>query len=126
MVQIDDQYLPTYHISSYNMAHCDESYSIKLALIGNIDPYALSYKEFTFKEFPPVTMEMIKSYLIFRCSDETQKEIKAFKSLEAYKQLANKWIQYLGVKKITDKKLILGKVGYCLCICEQKTSLYFM
>lgn len=62
-------------------------------------------------DIPRVSKSVVMDYLLFRTSSVTNAEIRACKSLDAFAQLACKWIQSVGAKKINERYLIVGKVS---------------
>ena len=64
-----------------------QRYESKLELIGGKDPYKFSDTEWNLDpaHFPDVTYPDIVNYLVFQTSAYTLEELKAYKSLEAYK-----------------------------------------
>lgn len=88
-------------------------YLEKLILLKGQDPYALEKKVFSMSldEIPQVTMATITDFLIFRVSPFTQKEIRAYKSLEAFAQVASRWVEDIRAKEINGNICVLGRVG---------------
>lgn len=64
-------------------------YADKLQLIGNVDPFCISTKDYQESNFPPVDASDLVSYLIRQTNYFSTKQFKAHKSLEAYNQLTS-------------------------------------
>ena len=96
-------------------------YIDKLSLCNGIDPYVMKTKEFSqdFNDLPSIEFPDISNYLVIHTSFYTGKQMKAFKSLEAYNYFVCGLVHDVGVKVIKDEnRLIFGRVTAMLfCIC---------
>lgn len=63
------------------------------------------------EELPKISKSIIMDYLLFRTSADTNQQIRACKSLDAFAQFACKWIEALAAKKIVENYLVIGKVN---------------
>lgn len=103
------------NLSEYALGLPTESkkrYMEKINIIGGIDPYALPAALFDKeKNLPELNIQKITDYLIFRISPFTQCEIKAYKSLGAFKQVACKWVKEIKTKTISNCVLVIGKAS---------------
>lgn len=83
-----------------------ERYRQKLAVIGNIDdPYVWSageYDSVDWQHWPDVQYPDIYNYLISTPGVYTQQELKAYKSLEAYKYFVDGWVSKLTVLRLSS------------------------
>ena len=79
-------------------------YRDKLAMLGTIkDPYLPSEEQTAgvqWNDWPEVQYPDIFNYLIATPSPYTQQELKAYKSLEGYRQYADGWVTDLTVIRI--------------------------
>jgi len=60
-----------------------ERYSQKISVIG-VDPASITAEQFSPECLPPVEVSDLLSYLVLETSFYTNKQFKAFKSLEAF------------------------------------------
>ena len=84
-----------------------KSYDEKLKLIENIDPY--NARNFLFSDsmelWPQIEFPDIASY--------TKEQLKAYKSLDAYKYFVAGWVRGIFVGKATDNiKILIRKVVF--------------
>ena len=89
-----------------------QRYKEKLIAIENIDPYLLEKADFStcVDNLPDITYPDIVNYLVFHPSPYSTEDMKAYKSLEAYNQVLEGWVRETGVYKISELKVIRGKV----------------
>lgn len=89
-----------------------QRYKEKLIAIENIDPYLLEEADFStcVDDLPDITYPDIVNYLVFHPSPYSAEDMKAYKSLEAYNQVLEGWVREIGVYKISELKVIRGKV----------------
>ena len=92
-----------------------KSYDEELKLIENIDPYNVS--NFLFSDsmelWPEIEFPDIANYLLFSTSSYTKEQLKAYKSLDAYKYFVAGWVRCIFVGKATDNiKILIGQVGF--------------
>lgn len=102
-------------LSNYAKQLRDEQkkdYVAKLAILGGTDPYEVDIKTFTLSldSVPKVASEAITDFLIFRVSPHTQREIRAYKSLDSFAQFACGWIEQIKAKEINNYICVIGKV----------------
>ena len=84
------------------------------------DPYALSDLDFEFgiESVPPITNMDIITYLVLTHSYYTKEQMKAYKSLTAYKYFESGFVEKVGIKKFENYILLVGKVSiqvYFVC-----------
>lgn len=90
-----------------------ERYRQKLSSVNYVDPYSLSDDDLDFNtaNFPPVTNMDIVSYLVLTTSFYIKQQMKAFKSLNAYKYFNAGFITMCGILKINEKIVARGTVS---------------
>lgn len=93
-------------------------YLEKLKLIDNKDPYTIPKREWSTDEngFPNIQYPDIVNYLIYTTSAYTLKDMKPYKSLEAYNQMVCEWVKDVSHVTFGDKCLISAGV------CEKNAS----
>jgi hypothetical protein len=89
-----------------------ERYNQKIDVIG-FDPYELK-KGLTsdYACLPPVTYIDIINYLVNSRSAYTMEQLKAVKSLEAYNQFVNGWVQDVKSITVNNKIVVIGRVSF--------------
>ena len=95
-----------------------DRYFHKINLI-QVDPYLdlnCSERSTNVEDFPKVLYPDIVNYLVYKKSAYTLKELKAYKSLEAYNQAACGWVRKVFTKRLNNYILVLGKVTYFIFI----------
>ena len=89
-------------------------YMKKIIVIGGTESKKFAIKRENFdrniESFPAVTYPVIVNYLIFASSPFTASQLKAYKSLEAYNQVIERWVRDVKVYFYEDKRLVIGKV----------------
>ena len=89
-------------------------YMKKISVIGRTESEKFAIKSENFdrniENFPAVTYQVIVNYLIFASSPFTTSQLKAYKSLEAYNQVIERWVRDVKVYFYEDKRLVIGKV----------------
>ena len=87
-------------------------YDEKIKTIDNIDPYALVPQECSLDPgvLPNITQIDLFYYLILTHSYYTREQLKAYKSLQAFKQYESGSIQYLSCKQIKEETFVISKV----------------
>ena len=87
-------------------------YENKLGLIGGVDPFSISAKDYLeSSSLPPVDASDLLSYLVLQSSYITANQFKAHKSLEAYNQFTSGWIKDVKAWNIATKYVVTGKVA---------------
>ena len=92
------------------------SYLAKTKIIGGLDPFQIDLKLMSSDpdNYPDVTYPDIFNYLVLSKNPEYTKEsMKAYKGLEAFKQLLSGWVHQVLVYSIPnhpDVVIIFGKV----------------
>ena len=109
-------------------SHVRERYLKKISLVG-IDPAAIPKEQFHSECLPPIEVSDLLSYLVLETSYYTNKQFKAFKSLEAYKQAVSGFI--ISVQELLRKsertfraqkksqRLLSGAAAAFLCAWNQ-------
>lgn len=91
-----------------------DRYFQKVEICDGIDPYCLKKKDlsYEFADFPPVSFPDISNYLVLSTSFYTSKQMKAFKSMEAYNFFVCGWVKDLGTKRLKDgSRLVYARVS---------------
>ena len=88
-----------------------ERYVKKISTIG-IDPALVEGKHFEPDCLPPVESTDLLCYLVLETSFYTQKQFKAFRSLEAYNQMVSGFIYNVQGHMIASKFVVLAKVRH--------------
>ena len=93
-----------------------ERYEEKISVIGSIDPYALDKTDFgdDINKWPRVSYMDIVDYLVYTTGFITQEEMKAKKSLLAYKFFTDGMVHEVLSTTINGKALLRGKVRILL------------
>ena len=82
-------------LSSYGKnleSHVRERYLKKISVVG-VDPAAIPSEQFSSECLPPIEVSDLLSYLVLETlSYYTNKQFKAFKSLEAYNQMVSGFV----------------------------------
>ena len=83
-------------------------YLEKIRLCG-FDPYGLKKSEYSddFTLLPKIEYPDIVNYLVIQASWATNKEMKAYKSTEAYNFFVSGWVNSLLVRKVGDDKVVV-------------------
>ena len=71
--------------------HIKERYLKKISVVG-IDPAALPSEQLSPECLPPIEVSDLLSYLVLETSHYTNKQFKAFKSLQAYNQMVSGFV----------------------------------
>ncbi|KAI4455229.1 atp-dependent dna helicase [Holotrichia oblita] len=88
-------------------------YDEKIKIINNVDPYILTpdYLSADFNLVPSASMIDLMYYLILTHSFYNGKQLKAYKSLQAYKYYEAGYVQQVLTKRMnSDAHLIVSKV----------------
>ena len=90
-------------------SHVGERYLKKISLVS-IDPAAIPKEQFHSECLPPIEVSDLLSYLVLETSYYTNKQFKAFKSLEAYKRAVSGFIISVQGAEILNKIVVVAKV----------------
>ena len=84
-------------------------YLQKVKLCDGNDPFCLLKRDLSshLSKYPAVEFPDICNYLVLQTSFYTAKEMKAWKSLEAYNFFVCGWVKEIGVKELKDKTCIV-------------------
>ena len=87
-------------------------YLQKIQLINHYDPYTFVKENFnvTINDLPVVTLSEIIIYFAVTNSFWTGEQVRAYKSLEAYKFVKKGWVVNIDCAEINDNFLVLGEV----------------
>lgn len=87
---------------------------MKIGNINNVDPFTLKVEDldYTVHGIPPVTYPDIFSYLVLTHSFYTLQQMKAYKSLDAYKYFSAGFVLKTGTKVINGNYVLVGKVSF--------------
>lgn len=69
---------------------------------------------YSFDAVPPITNMDIISYLVLTHSFYTHQQMRAYKSLDAYKYFESGFVAKAGTKLVGDNFLLIGKVRLAL------------
>lgn len=83
-------------------------YREKVGVCG-FDPYNLKKSDYSedFALLPKVEYPDIVNYLVIKASWATNKEMKAYKSTEAYNFFVSGWVNSLYMKKVGDNRVVV-------------------
>ena len=101
-------------LSSYAKSlesHVKERYLKKISVVG-VDPVAILTEQFSPEYLPPIEVLDLLSYLVLETSYYTNKQFKAFKSLEAYNQMVSGFVTSVQGKEVADKIVVVAKVRH--------------
>ena len=88
-----------------------ERYLKKISTIG-IDPVLIDWKRFEPDCLPPVESTDLHCYLVLETSYYAQKQLKDFRSLEAYNQMVSRFVCNVQGHIIGNKFVVLAKVRH--------------
>ena len=91
--------------------HIKERYLKKISVVG-VDPAALPSEQLSPECLPPIEVSDLLSYLVLETSHYTNKQFKAFKSLQAYNQMVSGFVASVNGKEIADKYVVVAKVRH--------------
>ena len=77
-----------------------------------VDPAAIPSEQFSSECLPPIEVSDLLSYLVLETSYYTNKQFKAFKSLEAYNQMVSGFVASVQGKEIAGKIVVVAKVRH--------------
>ena len=92
-------------------SHVRERYLKKISVVG-VDPAAIPSEQFSSECLPPIEVSDLLSYLVLETSYYTNKQFKAFKSLEAYNQMVSGFVASVQGKEIAGKIVVVAKVRH--------------
>ena len=92
-------------------SHVRERYLKKISVVG-VDPAAIPKEQFHSECLPPIEVSDLLSYLVLETSYYTNKQFKAFKSLEAYKQVVSGFVNSVQGAEILNKIVVVAKVKH--------------
>jgi hypothetical protein len=114
-----------------------ERYQEKISKINGIVPFSVKDSELTYKPetFPPVANMDIVSYLVLTTSFYTSCQMKAYKSLNAFKSFQAGFVHNCGAIKINDYIVVVGRVSflflfhvmlliYCFCFIYFRSNIH--
>ena len=82
-----------------------------MSVVG-VDPAAIPSEQFSSECLPPIEVSDLLSYLVLETSYYTNKQFKAFKSLEAYNQMVSGFVASVQGKEIAGKIVVVAKVRH--------------
>jgi len=88
-----------------------EIYSRKISVIG-VDPTSITADQFSPECLPPVEVSDLLSYLVLETSFYTNKQFKAFKSLEAFNQMQSGFVTSVVGNVIPGKYVVRASVRH--------------
>ena len=88
-----------------------ERYSQKISVIG-ADPASIPAEHFSPACLSPVEVSNLLSYLVLETSFYTNKQFKAFKSLEAFNQMVSEFVTSVVGKVIAGKYVVRARVRH--------------
>ena len=91
--------------------HIKERYFKKISVV-EVDPAALPSEQLSPECLPPIEVSDLLSYLVLETSHYTNKQFKAFKSLQAYNQMVSGFVASVNGKEIADKYVVVAKVRH--------------
>ena len=91
--------------------HIKERYLKKISVV-EVDPAALPSEQLSPECLPPIEVSDLLSYLVLETSHYTNKQFKAFKSLQAYNQMVSGFVASVNGKEIADKYVVVAKVRH--------------
>ena len=91
--------------------HIKERYLKKISVVG-VDPAALPSEQLSPECLPPIEVSDLLSYLVLETSHYTNKQFKAFKSLQAHNQMVSGFVASVNGKEIADKYVVVAKVRH--------------
>ncbi|XP_046864314.1 uncharacterized protein LOC124458317 [Xenia sp. Carnegie-2017] len=91
-------------------------YQEKLSLCDGLDPYSLKKSDFLtdHNNFPNLQFPDISNYLVVQTSFYTKKQMKAYKSLEAYNFFVCGWVHEVKSRRVMDNNncLVFARVNH--------------
>lgn len=89
-----------------------DRYKQKIAGCDGNDPFKINESKLSYisTDLPEIHYLDIAYYLIGKSSEYTQKSMKAYKGLEAYKYVESGKLLKLSIMQLPEKKIIIGKV----------------
>ena len=122
----DESVKTSYPISEYAKkltGSVKQRYLDKISNIG-IDPVLISEKKYSPECLPPVEAADLLSYLVLDTSFYTNKQFKAFRSLQAYNQMVSGFITSVQGHIIAKRYVVLAKVRHSQRMNDPPVSLW--
>lgn len=91
--------------------HIKEQYLKKISVVG-VDPAALPSEQLSPECLPPIAVSDLLLYLVLETSYYTNKQFKAFKSLQAHNQMVSGFVASVNSKEIMSKFVVVAKVRH--------------
>lgn len=92
-------------------SHVRERYLKKISVVG-VDRAAIPSDQFSSECLPPIEVSDLLSYLVLETSYYTNKQFKAFKSLEAYNQMVSGFVASVQGKEIAGQIVVVAKARH--------------
>ena len=102
-----------------------QRYLEKISAIG-IDPVLIEGKHFEADSLPPVESTDLLFYLVLETIFYKQQQFKAFRSLEAYNQMASGFIASVQGHIIANKFIVLAKVRHSQRMNDSLISIWII
>ena len=83
------------------------------------DPYTVKKSDLSYEidDYPAVSFPDICNYLVLQTSFYTTKQMKAYKSMEAYNYFISGWVKEIGTKHLQNNSaLLIGRVSNLKCL----------
>ena len=96
-----------------------ERYKIKIAQCEGTDPYTVKKSDLSYEidDYPAVSFPDICNYFALQTSFYTTKQMKAYKSMEAYNYFISGWVKEIGTKRLQNNSaLLIGRVSNLKCL----------
>ena len=102
------------HIKSLQIIHIFNGYFPRKRprITRYVDPAAIPSEQFSSECLPPIEVSDLLSYLVLEKSYYTNKQLKAFKSLEAYNQMVSGFVASVQGKEIAGKIVVVAKLRH--------------
>ena len=97
-----------------------ERYKIKIAQCEGTDSYTVKKSDLSYEidDYPTMSFPDICNYLVLQTSlFYTTKQMKAYKSMEAYNYFISGWVKEIGTKRLQNNSaLLIGRVSNLKCL----------
>ncbi|CAG9772931.1 unnamed protein product [Ceutorhynchus assimilis] len=119
-VNLYKMYRSDYYLSLSGDVKC--RYNRKMEIIDNVDPYAIPVEEckLDLYKLPNITMMDLVNYLILSHSFYTGQQLKAYKSLQAYKQFEAGSVQGVLAKQFNDDAFVVIAKKHAPCLDKEE------